>query len=93
LPDVALPDLSKVISAFPFPVPFGERRGFENGDFPSSFFGTMATVFRGMYEFAREMEKLERGTEGGDPRTNRIGGDTEGTKNSAREQKPNSEDE
>ena len=30
---------------------------------PPSFFGAMATVFRGMYEFAREMERLEKGEE------------------------------
>ena len=30
---------------------------------PPSFFGAMATVFQGMYEFAREMERLEKGEE------------------------------
>ena len=30
---------------------------------PPSFFGAMATVFHGMYEFAREMERLEKGEE------------------------------
>jgi hypothetical protein len=42
--------------------PFGYSGTSEDASvFPPSFFGAMATMFRGMYDFAREMERLERG--------------------------------
>ena len=62
-------------SGFPAGFPFGgwldggggaeaRRRGdAQHPASPPSFFGAMATVFRGMYEFAREMERLEKGEE------------------------------
>ena len=56
-----LPDVSSLLN-----FPFAEKRNDTNsnsddGIFPGSFFGTMASVFRGAYEFAAEMDRLERG--------------------------------
>ena len=71
---VSLPDIFPEGVSFPFGAsgfpagfPFGEWRG-GGGDArspasPPSFFGAMAAAFRGMYEIAREMERLEKGEE------------------------------
>ena len=45
---------------FPFLFPFGGWLGGGGGGEGGGLFGPMATMFRGMYEFAREMERLER---------------------------------
>ena len=71
---VSLPDIFPEGVSFPFGAsgfpagfPFGEWLG-GGGDArspasPPSFFGAMAAAFRGMYEIAREMERLEKGEE------------------------------
>ena len=71
---VSLPDIFPEGVSFPFGAsgfpagfPFGEWLG-GGGDArspasPPSFFGAMAAAFRGMYELAREMERLEKGVE------------------------------
>lgn len=58
---VSFPFGSEGFGGFPFRGWLGG--GAESPASPPSFFGAMATVFRGMYEFAREMERLEKGEE------------------------------
>ena len=53
-PTLAFPD-----TPLPFPFPLGGGRGGGGGE-GGGLFGPMAAMFRGMYEFAREMERLER---------------------------------
>ena len=70
---VSTPDIFPEGVSFPFGsagfggFPFGGWLGGGGAEAypasPPSFFGAMATVFRGMYEFAREMERLEKGEE------------------------------
>lgn len=54
---------SGFLAGFPFGGWLDGGGGAQHPASPPSFFGAMATVFQGMYEFAREMERLEKGEE------------------------------
>ena len=60
---VSFPFGSEGFGGFPFRGWLGGGGAESPSLSPPSFFGAMATVFRGMYEFAREMERLEKGEE------------------------------